>query len=105
MMNNSENAMNLPNEDEDEDILNELMNVVNGPNIPVVESLDESQLGGYAEIEFSNEKVPLCNLIPETQVMQCYKHMGMTSNCNEGVVCGKPVKYDDCSIKGGYASY
>ena len=69
-----------------------------------VEALDE-QNGGYAEIEQSNDSVSLCEMIPETNIMQCYKQMGENANCNEGVVCGTPVKYEDCSMKGGYASY
>lgn len=69
-----------------------------------LEALDELT-GGYAEIEQSNNSVPLCEMIPETNIMQCYKQMGENANCNEGVVCGTPVKYEDCSMKGGYASY
>jgi len=75
-----------------------------GSNTGNVEALDELT-GGYAEIEQSNDSVPLCEMIPETNIMQCYKQMGENANCNEGVVCGTPVKYEDCSMKGGYASY
>ena len=32
--------------------------------------------GGYSEIEQSNNSVPLCEMIPETNIMQCYKQMG-----------------------------